>query len=234
MENENLHTGDVRLQGNPTTDEAETPTSVRSQPYNSVAPKFLNESIPEIQAWMAEGRALAQSISGHQWQIADWMLWGENNIGNIRWAYDCAEKATGFSRKTLQEWAYVARHVSMRMEGLSFNHHQVVAALTPQAQMECLNRALNERLPVTQLREMARWQPRRMSAENEAKPATMLLKLFFQKNLDLLEICARKRGFISDESNSAVGRLVWQLIEDYCKTCPELDEAKAEYKRAVA
>src|SRR6266513_1416211 len=94
-------------------------------------------TLPELAAWIDKGIAFAQAASGHQWAIADWMLWGEQHIP-VKQAYDIAERATGFKRKTLQEWAYVARHSSIRMENLTFGHHQVVAALLPEAQKYCL------------------------------------------------------------------------------------------------
>src|SRR6266478_1117092 len=100
----------------------------------------------DLLEWLTKGETLAKEIGRHQWRIADWMLWGENNIPKIRDAYDLAEKATGYKRKTLQEWVYVARNSSMRMEDLTFNHHQVVAALLPEAQKRCLERASAEKM----------------------------------------------------------------------------------------
>jgi hypothetical protein len=196
----------------------------------------IDESIPEIQEWMAEGQALAHAASGHQWRIADWMLWGEDNIGNIRQAYDLAEQATGYKRKTLQEWAYVARNSSMRMEDLTFNHHQVVVALLPEAQKRCLERASAEEMSVGDLREMARWEPHRLEIDPaEAKQeASLLLKFAHRCELDKLEILARQVGFISDEYNSAIGRLIYRLLGDHLKTHhPELMKASAaEYEKA--
>jgi hypothetical protein len=212
------------------------PALSRSRPYNSVPSKFLDESIPEIRDWMSQGRVLAQAASGHQWQIADWMLWGENNVGNIRCAYDYAEIATGYKRKTLQEWAYVARHLSMRMEDLTFNHHQVVVALLPEAQKLCLERASAEEMSVGELREMARWQPRRLEIEpDEAKQeASLLLRFAHRKEFNTLEIQARQMGFISDEYNSAVGLFIRQIISNHIKASPEPSrQAAAEY-RALA
>jgi hypothetical protein len=213
------------------------PALSRSKPYNSVPSKFLDESIPEIRDWMTQGRALAQAASGHQWQIADWMLWGENNVGNIRCAYDYAEIATGYKRKTLQEWAYVARHLSMRMEDLSFNHHQVVAALLPDAQKRCLEYAVARRphVPVGELREMARWQPHRLEIAVEGKDAaSLLLKFHDRKELDTLEIQARQMGFVSDEYNSALGQFIWQLIANHIKASPEPSQQAVAAYRALA
>jgi hypothetical protein len=188
-----------------------------------------------LAAWLTKGERLAKDIGGYQWLIADWMLSGESQfngrgMGDV---YDLAEKATGFKRKTLQEWVYVARHVSMRMEGLSFNHHQIVVALLPDAQKQCLERAVAEKLAVSELRELARWQPRRLELHpaDALKPASLLLKFTHTRELETLEILARKAGFISDEENSAVGRLIWKVLGEFVKSRPDfIADAEAEYE----
>jgi hypothetical protein len=135
------------------------------------------------------------------------MLWGEDRFkGNV---YDLAEQATGYKRKTLQEWVYVARHSSMRMEDLSFNHHQVVAALTPEAQRRCLERASADKLAVSELRELARWEPRRLEIQGDDGEKLISLSLKIRvRDVDQLEIMARKRGFKSNSDYSAVGHLI--------------------------
>src|ERR1700734_1871569 len=193
---------------------------------------MIDESIPEIQEWMATGRALAQAASGHQWAIADWMLLGEEQIG-MRAAYDFAEKATGYKRKTLQEWAYVARHLSMRMEDLTFNHHQAVAALVPSAQKHCLEYAAAKtpKMPVSELREMARWQPHRLEIDSEGERADASLLLRFQQfHLDCLEIAARQRGHFSDDRASGVSMFIHEMITYYFAAHPEfIDSTQTEY-----
>lgn len=195
--------------------------------FDSLPGKMIDESLPEVQEWMAAGRALAQAASGHQWAIADWMLLGEEQIG-MRAAYDFAEKATGYKRKTLQEWAYVARHLSMRMEDLTFNHHQAVAALVPSAQKHCLEYAAAKtpKMPVTELREMARWQPHRLEIDSEGERAdTSLLLRFQQYELDSLELAARQRGHISNNEASAVAFLFQEMKKFYFAAHPELVES---------
>lgn len=146
-----------------------------------------------------------------------------------------AEKASGYKRKTLQEWAYVARHSSMRMEDLSFNHHQDVAALLPDAQKRCLEHASAQKLSARDLREMARWQPRRLEINpDEAKEeASLLLRFQCRREFDILEIQARQMGFISDEDNSAVGRLVRHLIVEHVKAHADAGKiANAKFEKA--
>jgi hypothetical protein len=188
---------------------------------------------PEVAQWIDKGIALTQAASDHQWAVADWMLWGEDHI-QIKQAYDIAERATGYKRKTLQEWAYVARHVSIRMENLTFGHHQVVAALLPDAQKYCLEYAVTNNLPIGDLREMARWQPRplKIDTENGREGASLLLRFGNLREMDTLEIAARQHGFICDERNSAVGRFVRHLIDEFLKANPELSKASVnEYTK---
>ena len=177
----------------------------------------------EFAAWIDKGIALTQAASDHQWAIAAWMLWGEDHV-EMKYAYDIAEAATGYKRKTLQEWAYVARHVSIRMEGLTFGHHQAVAALLPEAQKYCLEFAAANKLSIAVMREMARWQPRplELSTNPENKNASLSLRFDNVGEIDRLEINARHCGFISDERNSAVGRLVRHLIIEFLAANPEL------------
>lgn len=196
--------------------------------------KRFDEFMPEIQQLMAEGRALIQVVSDHQWIVADWLLGWEGKVGPE--AYDFAEKATGYARKTLQEWASVARHVSMRMEDLSFNHHQVVAPLAPEAQKRCLEIAAARKMSVAQLREMARWEPRPLIINSESEgpgtaPAEFRFRFNYGKELHLLEIMAQQLGFTSDETNSGVGRLIHHLVVAYLKDHRDLlESANAEYE----
>jgi hypothetical protein len=190
---------------------------------------------PDFAEWIDKGIALAQATSEHQWAMADWMLWGEDHV-KLKDAYDIAEAATGYKRKTLQEWAYVARHVSIRMENLTFGHHQAVAALLPEAQKYCLEYAAAQSpvMPIATLREMARWQPRplELSTNPGNKNASLSLRFDNVGEIDRLEITARQRGFIGDERNSAAGRLIRQLIIEFLATNPELKaSANDEYER---
>jgi len=189
---------------------------------------------PAFAEWIDKGVALAQEATCHQWAVADWMLWGEAHIP-LKQVYDLAERATGYKRKTLQEWAYVARNSSIRMEALTFGHHQAVAALLPEAQKHCLEYAAANGLAIGDLREMARWQPHRLEIDpaDANQDASLLLKFNNRKEFDTLQIHAQKMGFTDDEKNSAVGRLIYQLLVDFIKLHPEESlAARAEYYKA--
>lgn len=86
-----------------------------------------------------------------QWATADWLLMGEHQHGKT---YTQMSALTGLKEKTLREYAYVARsvHLSIRMDKLSFAHHQLVAALTPEEQRERLQYAADNKLSVGRFR----------------------------------------------------------------------------------
>lgn len=83
--------------------------------------------------WESVGEFLGQIDKRMQWMVGDWINAGEREGYINSETYDDAERLfPQFKRKTLWEYASVARNSSMRMEELSFNHHQVVAALEPE------------------------------------------------------------------------------------------------------
>jgi hypothetical protein len=78
--------------------------------------------------WQETGRILRKLDESIQWLLGDWIVMGE--------AYEYGERVAfaesiGFNVKTLDDYAYVARHVnfSVRTEKLSFGHHKLVASL---------------------------------------------------------------------------------------------------------
>jgi hypothetical protein len=91
----------------------------------------------KLKKWAARGKGfraaeyqLRKTEFTHQWAVARWMLAGEKEFGREA-AYDAAEKATGFTRETLQQFAHTARKVLIRVKGVSFGHHRLVARLHP-------------------------------------------------------------------------------------------------------
>jgi hypothetical protein len=87
----------------------------------------------ELQEWAERGKALRvaedrlrETEFAHQWKIADWIREGQKKFG-IEAAYDAAQKATRMTRETLQQFAHTARKVLIRVKGVSFGHHRLVA-----------------------------------------------------------------------------------------------------------
>jgi hypothetical protein len=82
-------------------------------------------------AFKAAEHALRNTEFTHQWAIADWMRDGEKSFGKTKAArtktYDEAEKVTGFTRETLEQFAHTAKKVLIRVKGVSFGHHRLVA-----------------------------------------------------------------------------------------------------------
>jgi len=88
-----------------------------------------------------------------QWTIGDLVNYAENTYPWGEKYNELAEK-TGYSEKTLREYAYVARriHPDIRRDDLSFGHHQLVTALSPEAQMHWLAEAAANGWSVNDLR----------------------------------------------------------------------------------
>lgn len=88
--------------------------------------------------------------SSIQWVIGDLM-----NAIEFKWGegYQPVAEALGYEVKTVYEWAYVCRKVSIRMEKpLSFGHHQLVAKLPADAQVYWLQQAAEEEWSISQMR----------------------------------------------------------------------------------
>ena len=115
-----------------------------------------------LEEWKQLGQGLKQVEGCVQFWIGDWARFGEKKgfMGKYTDSkvYDELEEITGLERKTLQNYKYVADSVesSLRKEDLSYKHHEEVAKLTPEKQVEFLNKAVDEKLSVRELREEVR------------------------------------------------------------------------------
>lgn len=102
--------------------------------------------------WEAIGETLLFMGKGAQWWIGDWL-----NYGDRVWSKTYSEVAekTGYSAKTLREYVYVASKVDMsiRMDKLTFGHHQLVAGLPPVRQQFWLIKAADNDWSISQLRD---------------------------------------------------------------------------------
>lgn len=108
--------------------------------------------------WQAVGDILRRLESGMQWLIGDWYRLGEHQWGSM---YEDAAVMLGYSAKTLREYAYVSRNVelSIRMDNLSFGHHQLVAAMEPDQQAGWLRWAVENGASVAGLRAAIKGKP---------------------------------------------------------------------------
>jgi hypothetical protein len=114
--------------------------------------------------WRALGKDLATrrgqidvASSRLMWQLGDWVIAGEDGpLSRLKKTRirALAAEVSGYARHTLSQAVYVARRVptSIRMESLSWAHHQQVARLDTSDQYEWLSRAVECGLSVHALR----------------------------------------------------------------------------------
>lgn len=101
------------------------------------------------------GRWLGSVRDTSAWWLADWINFGEGIYGE---KYAQAVEATGRSKRTLMNYAYVGRSVarSRRREKLTYSHHVLVAPLEPDEQIRWLKEAEEHGWTVEELGGMIR------------------------------------------------------------------------------
>jgi len=101
--------------------------------------------------WLSTGRRLGTIGRCSQWWIGDWIRYG-----TARWGekYVEAARVTGYDVASLRNMAWVAAQFdsSLRSDKLSWSHHVLLAPLTMDQQRAWIERAIDERLSVADLR----------------------------------------------------------------------------------
>lgn len=101
--------------------------------------------------WLAAGRRLGAIGRCSQWWIGDWIRYG-----SARWGekYVEAAKVTGYDVASLRNMAWVAAQLdlSLRSDKLTWSHHVLLAPLEPDEQRRWIERAIEARLSVADLR----------------------------------------------------------------------------------
>ena len=94
-----------------------------------------------FEEWAKLGETLKVVHRATLFWIGDWLNYGERKYGEM---FAQAIDATYYSLSTLQTAKWVSDRIetSMRMEDLTWNHHQVIAPLEPNEQGEWLDRAV--------------------------------------------------------------------------------------------
>ncbi|MEM6280563.1 MAG: hypothetical protein AAF787_00100 [Chloroflexota bacterium] len=113
-----------------------------------IAPENISET-----DYAGFGRALLQLDTSMQWLLGDYIAIGdEYEYGET---YKQIAEEFGYSINTLYEYVRVCKAVdfSIRIENLSFKHHQIVASMEPEQQSQWLNHAANEGLSSKALRQ---------------------------------------------------------------------------------
>ena len=105
----------------------------------------------DLVEWSRAGHRLGVMNRSSPWWLGDWIHYGNAKFGE---RYSRAFKITGYDAQTLMNMVYVASHfeISRRREELSWSHHETVASLKPDEQDSWLNRAIDHKLSVADLR----------------------------------------------------------------------------------
>lgn len=114
-----------------------------------------------LEEWARIGGRIGQAVTGFQFAIGDWLVYGQDHFGDGAGSrafagdlLDYACELTKLDRQTLKNYAWVARRVSARRRyaGLSFSHYLVLAKLPEAEQEEWLTLANGEekRVPTRQ------------------------------------------------------------------------------------
>jgi hypothetical protein len=118
--------------------------------------------------WSTLGCRLAHVSSASAWALGDWLLFGQRQYGR---RYRIALQETSLDYQTLRNYAWVAGRFerSRRREGLSFQHHAEVAAMTEPEQELWLGRAEAEHWSRNELRRRlslhrSAWRPQAASS----------------------------------------------------------------------
>lgn len=106
--------------------------------------------------WDHVGLILRQLERSIQWLLGDWCNYGDREWGE---KYTAIAEATGYAEKTLREYAYVAANLSIRVDKLSFKHHQIVAGMDAEEQRYWLNCAVDGGWSTAELRKAINGNP---------------------------------------------------------------------------
>lgn len=119
--------------------------------------------------WISVGHRLGRIGRCNQWWLGDWLRYGATKWGE---KYADAARITGYDARSLANMASLAAsfELSRRRDNLTWSHHAAVVGIPVEAQEQWLDRAMGERLSVSDLRvELRAWQ--RAEEERPAPPA---------------------------------------------------------------
>ena len=96
---------------------------------------------PSFEEWEQVGTLLQQVEGAVQWWIGDWLHYGEHLYGEM---YSQALETTGLELRTLEAYAYVAKHVrsTIRIVDVGWSLHQVLAPYPSSEQRAWLRKAV--------------------------------------------------------------------------------------------
>lgn len=117
--------------------------------------------------WMDVFKALKQVEGCVQFWIGDCLAYRQQKWG----MYDDIAEETGMDKKTLWEYKNVSQSIkpSARAEQLSYTHHREVASLPPEKQELFLNKAVEDKLSVRDLRNEIKKEKRNDDARHQSE-----------------------------------------------------------------
>lgn len=152
--------------------------------------------------WGEVGQTLLQLRGSIQWHLGDWLVYGDAR----QWGETYRRLAAQFEYEvqTLRVLAMVARNVHslIRNQQLSFAHHRLVAGLSPEKQRFWLERAANEGLTLSQMKEAIYNKP---PAPSELRPGT-------REYLSALGKQIRRVGKGDRAAIETVRTMVWDIL----------------------
>ncbi|MFD8810189.1 LmbU family transcriptional regulator [Streptomyces sp. NPDC059627] len=158
-----------------------------------------------LEAWCClGGRILAVSDSS-AWWIGDWLVFGQNQYGD---RYRRAMKETRLDYQTLRNYAWVARKFepSRRRDGLTFQHHMEVAALSEAEQDHWLDFAVRLDWSRNELRKQIRAS---MSGEGDLRRQVQLSLQLDELRLERWREAARRSNLtLADWISSVVDEAI--------------------------
>jgi hypothetical protein len=120
--------------------------------------------------WMAAGRQLGAIGRCSQWWVGDWIRYGTSKWGE---KYAEAARVTGYDVASLRNMAWVASQFepSLRSDKLTWSHHVLLAPLEPEEQRQWIERAVESRFSVADLRIELRAEERKGKERLSESPA---------------------------------------------------------------
>jgi hypothetical protein len=117
-----------------------------------------------VDEWVAAGRRFGAIARCSQWWIGDWIRYGTSHWGE---KYSEAARITEYDIGSLRNMAWVASQfsLSLRSERLSWSHHALLAPLDDSEKAIWINRAIEDRLSVSDLRVELRSEQRERRLE---------------------------------------------------------------------
>jgi hypothetical protein len=187
---------------------------------------------PALQMWKIRGEELARDGKRQQWSVADWLvagcdlLYAGKEVKKAKDVYDNGEKLFGYSRGSLIQFAYVARAFpeSIRIDSLTFGHHQAAMAAPEDARSKWLQAAARNKTSIAEFRKII---------QKDCKPAKARKPESDKFSLPgLPEADLKKLKLLAQAQDKSVASVTVAALGDYLrKNTGKLRAAEKELQR---